>query len=186
MFTVDVRGDRSPGDQGPRRIGVRTAASFHRAARHVLQCAPRHSFPSRHRGDARGDATATVDRAELTAAGSTLTLALGNQIVGSRPVQPATTPSPSMSPSTPAASPTATASGSSPITSPTSSTRATPAPTPTGVPSAPEPSSRREATPAESATEHAHGTGVDSTTSSGSQIVTSNPSRGLALPATGN
>lgn len=189
MFTVDVRGDRSPGDQGPRRIGVRTAASFHRAARHVLQCAPRHSFPSRHRGDARGDATATVDRAELTAAGSTLTLALGNQVVGSWSVQPAATPSPSMSPSAPAASPTATASGSSPITSPTSSTRATPAATPTGVPSAivtPEPSSHKEATPAGSTTGHAHGTDDDSSTSSGSQIVTSSPSRGLALPATGN
>ena len=33
---------------------------------------------------------------------------------------------------------------------------------------------------------HAHGTDDDSSTSSGSQIVTSNPSRGLALPATGN
>ena len=139
--------------------------------------------------DARGDATAMVDRAELTAAGSTLTLALGNQVVGSWPVQPATTPSPSMSPSAPATSPTATASGSSPITSPTSSTRATPAATPTGVPSAPvtpELSSHKEATPAGSTTGHAHGTGVDSTTSSGSQIVTSSPSRGLALPATGN
>ena len=39
--------------------------------------------------DARGDATATVDRAELTAAGSALTLALGNQVVGSWSVQPA-------------------------------------------------------------------------------------------------
>jgi len=139
--------------------------------------------------DARGDATAMVDRAELTAAGSTLTLALGNQVVGSWPVQPATTPSPSMSPSAPATSPTATASGSSPITSPTSSTRATPAATPTGVPSAPvtpEPSSHKEVTPAGSTTGHAHGTGVDSSTSSGSQVVTSSPSHGLALPATGN
>ena len=139
--------------------------------------------------DARGDTTAAVDRAELTAAGSTLTLALGNQVVGSWSVQPAATPSPSMSPSAPAASPTATASGSSPITSPTSSTRATPAATPTGVPSAivtPEPSSHKEATPAGSTTGHDHGTDDDSSTSSGSQIVTSSPSRDLALPATGN
>lgn len=139
--------------------------------------------------DARGDATAAVDRAELTAAGSTLTLALGNQIVGSWPVQPATTPSPAMSPSAPATSPTATASGSSHITSPTSSTEPTPVATPTGVPSetvSPEPSSRREVTPAESVTGHAHGTDDDSSTSQGGQIVTSSPSRGLALPATGN
>ena len=129
-----------------------------------MSCRPHpvHSFPPRHRADARGDATAAVDRAELTAAGSTLTLALDNQVVGSWPVQPATTPSPSVSPSASAASPTATASGSSPVTSPTSSVHATPAATPTGVPSAPvtpEPSPRREATPAESATGNTHDTG---------------------------
>lgn len=185
MFKVDVRGN-----QGPGRISAR-------AARAIPSCRapcpavphPVHSFPPRHRADARGDATAAVDRAELTAAGSTLTLALGNQIVGSWPVQPATTPSPAMSPSAPATSPTATASGSSHITSPTSSTEPTPVATPTGVPSetvSPEPSSRREVTPAESVTGHAHGTDDDSSTSQGGQIVTSSPSRGLALPATGN
>lgn len=185
MFKVDVRGN-----QGPGRISAR-------AARAIPSCRapcpavphPVHSFPPRHRADARGDATTTVDRAELTAAGNTLTLALDNQVVGSWSVQPAATPPPSMSPSAPAASPTVTASGSSPITSPTSSTRATPAATPTGVPSAivtPELSSHKEATPAGSTTGHAHGTDDDSSTSQGGQIVTSSPSRGLALPATGN